>query len=367
MNTSLTALARPVTAAVRAGYAWSVRREKPEAWLEVARMTGVIMRHLGPGSAPVTPSELVALLHQPLGVWLSGADPVLGELVILDEHDRLTDDTYGIACDYTTEVLAGQEDPGARWLPKWRTHRAEQVEQEAFQRLVSGSDEDYSVGRRFLVEHPAGASDDLLDRQTDLGLRPLVSYEPIPQHRQEAGRWWACPVCHWPMAISPSGHVTCRFRPHRATYTLTDGLRILPADGAPPAPRAQSANGAVCVDESIWRFVVVPGVVEIRLHDRLDRLPGVSAALYPGKDRFDVGVRRAGEDDWLVTLDVKDFSSPAALAAKVTDRPIAAGVLVVPDYRRDQLAQLKRLLPGMDIATESQIYRRTSRLSREEQ
>jgi hypothetical protein len=56
-------LDRTVTAAIRAGYAWSVRHDQPRAWREVARMTGVIMRAAGPGNGPVTPIELVAQLR----------------------------------------------------------------------------------------------------------------------------------------------------------------------------------------------------------------------------------------------------------------------------------------------------------------
>src|SRR5690606_2206050 len=122
--TTMQALAKPVTAALRAGYAWSVRRDRPEAWTEVARMTGVIMRHLGPGRGPVTPAELVTLLRRPLGDWLPVDDPALAGLIILDADDRLTPGTYDVGCDYTVELL----DPAAGWLPKWRTHRAEQVE-----------------------------------------------------------------------------------------------------------------------------------------------------------------------------------------------------------------------------------------------
>ncbi|GAA3541533.1 hypothetical protein GCM10022419_022160 [Nonomuraea rosea] len=371
MTTTPTALARPVTAAIRAGYAWSVRREKQQAWLEIARMTGVIMRHFGPGQGPVAPAELVNLLHQPLGTWLPTDDPALAGLVILGDDGQLTDDTYGIGCDYTVDLLAGQEDPGRTWLPRWRTHRAEQVEQEAFKRLVSGSDEDYTTGRRFLVENPAGAQDAILDRQTALGLPPLVEFSPIPQDRQWQGRWWPCPTCKWPMAVSTSGHVSCRFRPHQATYTLLNGAgrspRLQPDDGAPSAGRARLVDGAVCVAESIWRYVVVPGVVEIRLHDRINALPGITAHLYPGKDRFDIGVRKASEQEWLFTLDVKDFASPVALAAKINERPISAGHLVIPDYRRDQLLELGRLLPAVKVVTETQIYRRISRMAKEEQ
>jgi hypothetical protein len=356
------ALARPVTAAIRAGYAWSVRREQGQAWLEVAKMTGVIMRHLGPGHGPVTPAELIALLHTPLGDWLPVADPALAELVVLDPTDRLTPGTYDIGCDYTVELLAGQEDPGRQWLPRWRTHRAEQVENEVFQRLVSGTDEDYTVGRRFLVENPAGQQGEIWRRRIALGIPPTADYVQIPQDQQWREWWWPCPACAWPMAVTSSGRVACRFQPHRAAYTPLNRAghkpRLQPEPGAPRAGEARPVSGAVCVEESIWRHIVVPGVVEIRLRDRLDALPGLSAELYPGKDRFDIAVRRMAEPTWLYTLDVKDYASPSALAARLRERPVAAEHLVVPDYRRSQVTQLRRLLPGTSIATETQIYRR---------
>jgi hypothetical protein len=353
-------LAKPVTAALRAGYAWSVRRERPEAWREMARMTGVIMHHLGPGRGPTTPVELAARLRKPLGEWMPVDDPDLAGLVILDADDRLTPDTYDIGCDYTVELL----DPAASaWLPRWRTHRAEQVENAAFQRLVSGDDETYAIGRRFLVEHPAGDGNEILRLLNELGIPRLVEYREIGVDRQWRGWWWGCPVCRWPMSVSASGVVSCRFRPHGAVYSLLPGRRprLQPQPEAPAAGPARPAEGAVCVDESIWRHIVVPGVVEVRLRDRLAKLPGVTADLYPLKDTYDIAVRRTGEATWSYTLDVKDYASPAALAAKLRERPVEAEYIVVPDYRSPRLTELKRLLPGMEIVTESGIYRQIKR------
>ncbi|MEV7005854.1 hypothetical protein [Streptosporangium sp. NPDC051022] len=361
MNTLPTPMERSVTAAIRAGYAWSVRRERREAWREVARMTGVIMRHLGPGRGPTTPAELVPLLRRPLGTWLPTADEALAALVILDEDDQLTDNTFGVGCDYTAEVLAGQEDPGERWLPSWRTHRAEQVEYAVFKRLVAGGDDDYTVGRRFLVENPAGHAQTIVGLRVDLGLPPLAEFTDIPRERQWRGRWWPCPVCSWPMSVS-SSLVRCRFTPHQAVYTLLDGdgrsPLLQPAQGSRRAIEARTVEGAACVEESVWRHIVVPGVVEVRLRDRIAALPDVEAVLYPGKDTYDIGVRRSGAEEWAFTLDVKDFSSARALAAKLTARPVAAHHLVIPDYRRDQLRELRRRLPDLVISTETQIHRR---------
>lgn len=359
-------LDRTVTAAIRAGYAWSVRSHQPGAWREIARMTGVIMRAAGPGNRPVTPTELIVRLRRPLGEWLPGAvaDESLAALVVLDDSDRLSDATYEVGCDYTVELLVGQEDPGEDWLPSWRVHRAEQVERAAFHALRRGSDEDYTRGRRFLVEHPAGDRDDVLGKQTDLGLPPLVAFGAIPDDRQYRGWWWACPLCRWPMRVR-SGQVNCSFPRHFAAYALlsADGRlpRLQPLEGAPRRVRAQRADNAVCVDESVWRYIVVPGVVEMRLCDRLGRLPGVETVLYPFKDRYDIQVL-PDDGGWEFTLDVKDFASTRSLANKLIEKPVAAKILVVPQYRSNQLMELRRLLPSMDVMTESGIHAKARRL-----
>lgn len=359
-------LDRTVTAAIRAGCAWSVRHDQPRAWREVARMTGVIMRAAGPGNGPVTPTELIACLRRPLGSWLPGAaaDESLAALVVLDDSGRLSDATYEVGCDYTVELLVDQEDPGEGWLPSWRVHRAEQIERAAFYALRRGSDDDYTRGRRFLVEYPAGERNEVLARQTDLGLPPLVSFTPIPDDRQHRGWWWACPLCRWPMRIR-SGHMSCSFPRHRAAYALlsADGRipRLQPLEGAPQRVQRQLVEGAVCVDESVWRYIVVPGVVEVRLCDRLGRIPGIGTLLYPFKDRYDIQVQ-PDDGDWECTLDVKDFASARSLANKLIEKPVAAKTLVLPQYRSGQVMELRRLLPGMAVMTESGICAKVRRL-----
>lgn len=365
VTSSPTALERPVTAAIRAGYAWTARIDHPQAWREIGRMTGVIMRALGPGRGPATPAELITALRQPLGEWLPGVteDPVLAALVILDGDDQLTDATYEIGCDYTAEVLSGQ-DAGDRWLPSWRIHRAEQVEQTAFQALVAGTAEQYSRGRRFIVDNPAGDKAELLALQSGSGLQPVVAFGPIPADRQYRSWWWPCPDCRWPMRVR-GGIVRCSFPRHGSAYLVLDGRdgapRAQPMDGTTKRVRARTASNALCVDESVWRHIVVPGVVEVRLFDRIDALPGADATLYPGKDIYDIRVVPAGHANeslqWEFTLDVKDFASARVLASKLSARPVAARHIVVPAYRRHQLPELRRSLPGTQITTEDAIFR----------
>jgi hypothetical protein len=318
----------------------------------------------------VTPVDLVTALHRPLGEWLPGAnsDAVLARLVVLDSTDQLTDETYEIGWDYTVELLAEQEDPGTRWLPAWRVHRIEQIEGAAFHALRAGTDEDYARGRRFLVEHPAGSRVAVLTARNELGIPPLTAFEEIPFERRWRDWWWGCPTCRWPMRVR-SQQVQCDFPRHEAAYLLSNSRSgapsLHPLTGGRRSPRAQPVDGAVCVDESVWRYIVVPGVVEVRLRDRIAALPGVRADLYPQKDLYDI--RALPEDGdpppWDFALDVKDFASARALARKLTERPIAAGILVLPRYRRNQLDELRRLLPEISVATEDSVHARIKRTS----
>jgi hypothetical protein len=358
-------LERPVTAAIRAGYAWTARHDHPQAWREIGRMTGIIMRSLGPGHRPVTPTELITALRRPLGDWIPGAttDPALAALVILDSDGQLTDATYEIGCDYTAEVISGH-DNGDRWLPGWRIHRAEQVEHAAFHALVAGTADQYSRGRRFIIDNPAGSQGDLLARQSQSGLPPAVAFGPIPADRQHQGWWFACPDCRWPMRVR--GDIArCSFPRHASAYTLLQSRsgapRAQPTEGTTRKVRAAAVPGSVCVDESVWRHIVVPGVVEVRLFDRIAALPGVTAELYPDKDAYDIRAAPESRPDrppqWEFTLDVKDFASAQVLANKLAGRPVAAQYTVLPDYRRHQLPELRRSLPGTQIATENMILR----------
>jgi hypothetical protein len=100
----------------------------------------------------------VEFLHHPLAKLLGSeaAANELGNLVFLDPQDRLTDAAVEIGCEYT-EALFASDDPGQDWLPSWAWQRAEQVQRRVFEALISsGAEAEYTVARRFLIEHPAG-------------------------------------------------------------------------------------------------------------------------------------------------------------------------------------------------------------------
>jgi hypothetical protein len=353
--------AQVVTAALRAGYAWSARHDEVRAWRELASMTGVVMNALGAGCGPVTPAELVAALHVPLRGLLpplpSGAVERVDELVVLD-GEELADAAYEVGCEYT-EALFETSDPGSEWLPAWARQRTEQVERALFEELIQrGSDGEYTATRRFLVDCPAGAERELVRELNSRGAVRVSAFGPVPDDRVfrwgdgwDERCWWPCPVCRWPMRVR-SADVDCSFGPHHARYEI-DPRTVRRAgppqlrrrdSRVPDVPQApQPVEGTQCVNFAAWRYVVVPGVTEVRLGDALAALPEVEVRLWPSKDTYDLEVTLPGGAP--LTVDVKDHTA----AGRIAERPPRADHVVIPVYRHSQLAELSRLLRGKRV------------------
>lgn len=364
---------RVVAAAVRAAYAWSGRAKYPDAMLEISRMTGVVMEARGRGFEPTTPMGLVEWLRRPLGGLLSfatSADPAVAEAVLLDSGGEVTDAVYDVGCEYAQQLDAALET--APWLPSWARMRAAQVRAAVFASMVEAGDQEaYVKARRFLIEMPAGKREDIADQLAETGTRCAATYQDIPADQQHAARdrrwWWPCPVCRWPMHVT-SETVRCRYRPHRAAYQIDGAQRpgtVAPRllrvrEDGPAPPRGRPADGAACLDASVWRHVVVPGATEIRLASEWDK-NGVMVMLWPKLDTYDLDVRTKTEH---LCYDVKEYQSARRLVDDLRAKPPAATVLL-PATHEHQLEIIRSALPGIPVTTERQARRRVRQAARE--
>lgn len=374
---------RVITAAVRAAYAWSVRESELRAMREVARMLGVVMEAVGPGRGPGSTAEFISALQLPLGELLpahaDGHDGVEAT-VLLDGGGQLTDEALEVGGERVAEVLATL-DPATDWLPSWTWMRAEQVERRAFDRLLESGDEGaYVASRRMLVERPAGTERQLLDDLNRRGGQQTAEYQAIPpDQRLDAGSggegwWWPCPVCRWPMHVQ-GVKVSCAYPPHRVLYSLDprkDGAPCLvprgeraPRQGVGPVtvrpPTAISLAGAVCVEKAVWRYIVVPGVTEVGLFERLRAIAGTNVELWPKKDLYDLHVEVGGRQ-WKV--DVKEYRSPVRLVAALRERPPAADVVVLPDSHDWQLETVTAGQPNLRVLSAAGLLREVRRAAR---
>lgn len=355
---------RVVAAALRAAYAWTVRRQQADAMREVARMTGVVMEAHGPGNGPTTPLELIGCLRQQLGllpVFAAGMDEAIAQVVLLDCDDRLTPEAYDLACEYALPV--GGPSDSAQWMPTWTWMRADQIRSETFIALIDGNgQENYVASRRFIIEHPAGSVAELRDLVSKIGVSlPRRGYTDIPNdqvHRSPGGTWWwPCPTCQWPMGVAGTT-VRCRYRPHAAVYQLTAGKtatarpRLSRIDNGPPLrrPVARPAADSRCLEFGVWRFVVVPGASEIRVMRNLEEL-GATVELWPELDRYDLHVR-AGTHEF--RIDLKEYQSLKRLIADLKAKPASARVLL-PKTHEYQLEALTAALPSLQVTTETKL------------
>ncbi|GAB2887657.1 restriction endonuclease-related protein [Streptomyces mayteni] len=366
---------RVVAAALRASYAWTVWRERPNAMLEVARMTGVVMEAHGPGRGPTTPVDLIACLRQPLDrlpALAAGMDEEIGRVVLLDRNDQLTPDAYDLASEYALPV--GGPSDSTQWMPSWTRMRSDEIRRNTFTTLIEGNGQDaYVASRRFLIEHPAGSLSELRDLISQTGVRPPPrGYTEIPAdhlHRPPGGEtwWWPCVVCDWPMEVTGTT-VRCRYRPHAAVFHLAEGRTATsrPAlkrvdEGRPrlAKPVARPAADARCLDFGVWRFVVVPGVSELRVKRRLEEL-GATVELWPELDRYDLHVR-AGDREFRV--DLKEYRSGHQLIAALRSEPPRARILL-PKTHEYQLETLKTALPALQVTTETKFHTEVRRALR---
>ncbi|MFJ7212895.1 hypothetical protein [Amycolatopsis sp. NPDC098790] len=353
---------RLVAATLRAAYAWSVRDVRGNAaMLEIAKMTGVVMEVHGPGSGPVTPAALVEGLRQPLAGLLGGprqGPAELADVVLLDKEGNLTENAYDLVCEHVVPLreLAGAQP----WLPTWVTMHSDQIRHRVFTAIINTTKQDeYVASRKFLVEHPAGREQELVEQRDRTGGVRLApgGYRDIPEkqvYRGSDGRgwWWPCPDCKWPMAVSSAGKVRCRYRPHSAVYDLLPEARpkLRRRDDGPRAllPVSQAVEGAKCADAGVWRFVVVPGVSELRIAAAAERA-NAKVQLWPHRDRYDLLVR-AGREKFAV--DVKECLSFSSLIDRLRTRPPSARILLPKSFEW-QLEPLTEALPGLAVTTET--------------
>ncbi|MFD9716104.1 hypothetical protein [Streptomyces sp. NPDC059076] len=357
---------RVVAAALRAAYAWTVRRRFPTAMREVAMMTGVVMEAHGPGRGPASPSALVRCLRARLGELPAFAgsgeteDPAVADAILLDSRDQLSPDVYDLICEYALPLASTIE--AEAWLPTWTRMHADHIRQQAFASLIeTRSQEDYVASRKFLIDHPAGSREELAQLVSTTGVRVVSrGYTEIPAERRhhttpDTAWWWPCPVCAWPMEVTGQT-VRCRYRPHASAFRIIPGrtprsrpgLTALDEGPRVAKPEARPVNDAVCLDAGVWRFVVVPGVGELRLCRALEK-QGAQVHMWPDLDSYDLHVM-AGPDEF--RIDVKEYRSVHRLIADLRTKPPRARVLL-PQTHEYQWDAVKAALPSLAVTTET--------------
>jgi hypothetical protein len=328
----------------------------------VIRCWSVILLRAG-DAAPKTVDDFLDRLAGPLSEVLPPGSVEPGD----DELRLLTVDGLAADADELWTEHLRLPDSTVAAIDGWERVRAEQVERRAFDALVrDGRQGLYREGRRLLITLPAAPERQIVDAFNRGGLPRIDVYEQVrPDSRVDA--WcFLCPLCRWPMR-AVGRRLGCVYQHHqRAVFYLLDRRsgrqppRLTAIRGGEPPPPSR-ADELVALRRPVWRYVTIPGLVELDLADKLGSIPGVEVELWPDLDLVDLEVR-FGSRRWRV--DVKDWTNPFRLSAAIESRPQqVADLIVVPDHRADQLPVLAERVGRDRVSTVRQFVARVRRSS----
>jgi hypothetical protein len=159
--------------------------------------------------------------------------------------------------------------------------------------------QDYTKVREFVVRHPVVATDVLRKFDVDVSsqiwmLLQQQFYEPVPEAWCVGEAVPLCAHCGNAMKQGKAGLV-CRTQACAASRPATIGLQAKAAD-------------LMRVTRGIRQYWIEPGLDEIRLYDALVEM-GLTAELYPHRDRVDIAVGEIG-------IDLKAYTSPEILGRR---------------------------------------------------
>ncbi|WP_397453706.1 hypothetical protein [Pseudomonas sp. NA-150] len=221
-------------------------------------------------------------------------------------------------------------------------------------------DDEYRTFRLFLCEHPHIHSAHAVDFLIELGVQFKSIFEEIPDHLTKAGRFYPCPSCGWPMQIQRievcCGSLWCEKTTGVCRWSNEELFRM---DTGRQVP-AIDAENRYRLNTALWKFTLIPGLLERRLHDRLAKL-GLHPTLWPDVDRSDVKIEVGDQEIW---LDAKVWRSMRFLAHRLTNTEATGVWIVIPDYQKGEVPSLREQCDGHQIMTESQCITRIARLCR---
>jgi hypothetical protein len=147
----------------------------------------------------------------------------------------------------------------------------------------------YVNSRRFLIENPIVREVDLVKTVASGRVHSLVgkAYEPLPSGCIKDGQVHLCPHCGDAQIWRGDG-LACR------NWTICQTLAKRRAKRLP-------ATGLLRSKAGIFTYVVAPGLPELRLYERLQKL-GCEVQLWPGVDAFDLLVALPKGQRWAVDV-----------------------------------------------------------------
>lgn len=188
----------------------------------------------------------------------------------------------------------------------------------------------YSAVREFVIRQPVLSEEALMSasfRPEMEGLGGLLHdlYDSVPIETNEGSQVLLCGFCGWTLSRR-KGRLVCG----------DDRCRLLTANFTLGTRSIDRSSSLLRVRPPIRRYVVAPGIYEVRVADRL-RMLGLMVELWPSYDIYDLRIPFSTTEVWAV--DLKDWRYPHFLSQKMTPLPSDGGYTwtrafyVIPDER----------------------------------
>ncbi|WP_286901483.1 MULTISPECIES: hypothetical protein [Pseudomonas] len=305
-----------------------------------------LLWYMKPDVAPLPLTTLKRyIMHFPLEHWLN-EEARAGFTGMLQ-----TGGAASLLCD---EILM-ELDPAKGW---------EQVQAIMLQirdlcRNREQGEQEYPVIRRFMVEHGMADIDQSLDFLVPIGVGFTALFEPIPLHSQLDGQIYLCPSCGWPMRLDQQ-HVRCGAQwcwHHVGSFEWRDAGLVSARSTRVVEPRSVDNNYRL--KTGLWKFTLVPGLLELNLLQRLTKL-GLQPTLWPGVDKADIRFVVGSEE---IEIDAKVWASSTLLCDHLANLPARPLWIVIPDYQASHLQSLREACPKhVIVMTQTQCIRKASKL-----
>ena len=294
------------------------------------------------------------------------ASPWLSDLAMAVGTDAVNAPGIGFDIRHLHSVLrALQRLPAHAGLARIS---AEAVQHAVFRALLEAGFAAYTAGREALVRTPAIARRQLAKQ---VALLELGVYTDIAASRQFAGWWMPCPICNWTMRATPSGAGAAEFACEDARHRQRGcrflaertgaGWSVRPLGELRQAPKLVPVEGWVALSFALWRWITIPGLLEIELCERA-RSHGAQVDLWPGGDAYDLRiVKRLGSPHQVVwKVDVKTWADAQGIGSRLREEPddLQGLCVVIPENQRGYLGVLNTVLGpfGARVITDVDLF-----------
>lgn len=160
--------------------------------------------------------------------------------------------------------------------------------------------------RRLLIENPVLTPLEIFHEKRNLhGLEEVLNdaYEVGPAAYYHEGKYMECGRCGSLLVKNKVGQLCCE--------------DLICREEGPTRLRRKWEETVLQLKRGLRRFVARPGLVELRLFQKLQRDSGVEVELWPDFDRYDLKITIGGEV-WAV--DVKDWTNPFLLGRSINEK-----------------------------------------------